>query len=653
MTETNDGLAPESYAYLFGWDGKGWHDMVRLSSNQVTTIGRAPTNKIVLRDEVCSRDHCEIFEVRGEWLLRDLDSRNGTKINAETVEGDTPIESGSVIAIGDCRLALTLNPEVLPDPPSVSLAVADTTATGKPAILSRQHEVQLKSAGGAELAKLYKLGLQLGSARQRQELAEVVLTSLANETVADIAAILLIREGKEGSPESTDLNIVAYHAQDENQPYHRLSSNLSDIVVRDREAILATDVSDTAYAVFDSLGELKAMSVICAPIQCGDRFHGLVHLYSMNPDNPLDENELNFTVAVADQTATAIDQLKEREKLVVGLDQERRQKQNLQEQLEVASEIIGDSEAIRQLRKQISLMAPTGATVLIRGESGVGKELVARSIHLHSSRANGPLVCLNCAALNESILESELFGHEKGSFTGATDRKVGRFEQADGGTLFLDEIGEMSPAIQSKFLRVLEGHAFERVGGRKPVSVDVRVVAATNRDLEAAIEEGEFRSDLYFRLNVAELQVQPLRDRSGDIPLLAEFFLQKFTQRMGRTSIHGFTSDAMHLLNEYSWPGNVRELQNTIERTVILCGNELVCADDIQLSRLNRKANPAPTAQGGEEWRPRPIADIEREHIMATLSHTSWNKSKASQMLGIERSTLDRKLKRYQVSRPT
>lgn len=653
MTATNDSAVAETHAYLFGWDGKGWHDMVRLSSNQVTTIGRAPTNKIVLRDEVCSRDHCEIFEVRGEWLLRDLGSRNGTKINGEQVEGDTRIDSGSVITIGDCRLALTLDPEVLPDPPSVGGDIADTTASGEPAILSRQDSVKLKSAGGTELAKLFRLGLQLGAARKRNELAEIVLTALANETVADIAAILLVKEGKELAPASSDVNVVAYHAQDDTQPYHRLSSNLSDIVVKDREALLATDVSNTEYAVFDSLGEMKAMSVVCAPIQCGNRLHGLVHLYSMNPDNPLDENELNFTVAVADQTATAIDQLKEKEQLAFKLHRERQQKENLADQLKVASDIVGQSEAVQKLRKQIALMAPTDATVLIRGESGVGKELVARSIHLHSKRADGPLVCLNCAALNESILESELFGHEKGAFTGATDRKMGRFEQADGGTLFLDEIGEMSPAIQSKFLRVLEGHSFERVGGRKPVSVDVRVVAATNRDLETAIDEGEFRSDLYFRLNVAELQVQPLKERAGDIPLLAEFFLEKFATRMGRTEIRGFTEDAMQLLNEYSWPGNVRELQNTIERTVILCVNELVCADDIQLSRLNRKTEPVSTTIQGAAWQPRPIADLEREHILATLAHTEWNKSRASQLLGIERSTLDRKLKRYQVSRPT
>lgn len=644
---------PAGSAYLLGWDGTGWRDMVRLAPNHVTTIGRAPTNKVVLRDEICSRNHCEIYKANGQWMLRDLDSRNGTVVDGDDVEGDYQLSRGQIIEIGSCRLAFTDDPtDSLPPEPhaDAETATGDAQPEREPSILSRQDHAELQLAGGAELAKLYRLGLKLGSAKTRQGLADVVLASLAEQTVATISAVLLTREGKETQPSFGDLQVAAYYSA-EDQPYHRLSNSLTTVVLADRKAILARDVSeDTQLAVFDSLGELQAMSVICAPIRCGDRFHGIIHLYSTNPDNPLDENELNFTVAVADQMATAIDQLKEKEQLQTGLRIAEVEKKNLYDQLEIASEIIGESDVIRELRRKIGLLAPTDATVLIRGESGVGKELVARSIHLHSNRAAGPLVCLNCAALNESLLESELFGHEKGAFTGATDRKAGRFEQASGGTIFLDEIGEMSPAIQAKFLRVLEGHEFERVGGSKQVKVDVRVVAATNRDLEQAVEDGDFRSDLYFRLNVGEIHVQPLSERRDDIPLLADFFLQKFVTRTGRP-IKGFTQDAMQLLVDYSWPGNVRELQNTIERTVILCAGELVCADDIQLSRLNRKQEPAPVRS--ETWAPSSIADLEKDHILATLAHTDWNKSQASQLLGIERSTLDRKLKRYQVSRPS
>ena len=259
---------------------------------------------------------------------------------------------------------------------------------------------------------------------------------------------------------------------------------------------------------------------------------------------------------------------------------------------------------------------------------------------------------MNCAALTESLLESELFGHEKGSFTGATNRKIGKFEQAHKGTLFLDEVGEMGPGIQSKFLRVLEGHPFERVGGNTPIQVDVRVVAATNRDLERAVEGGIFRKDLYFRLHVVEIVVDPLRDRLEDTEVLARHFLQGFSGKTGRI-VRDFTPAALDKLAAYDWPGNVRELQNAVERAVILCMGELVGASDIQLSGLG----------GGEEHRssvsvnPGGFGDItlealEQQHILAVLDRTNWNKSHAAQILGIERSTLDRKLKRYQVSRP-
>jgi Nif-specific regulatory protein len=431
-----------------------------------------------------------------------------------------------------------------------------------------------------------------------------------------------------------------------------VSDNLSRIVLSGREAVLAQDVAqDQQLAVFDSLGEMRAMSVICAPIHCDDRVRGLIHLYATNPDNPLDLQDLEYTVAVARQFALALDRLTERDQLRSGLNQVRNENKSRRQQLSNDFQLIGSSRPMTELKERIDLIAETEANVLIRGESGCGKELIARSIHTRSPRRDGPFVCMNCAALNESLLESELFGHEKGAFTGATERKPGRFEQADGGTLFLDEIGEMSLAIQAKFLRVLEGHPFERVGGSKQLTVDVRILAATNRDLESAVEDGEFRKDLYFRLHVAELIAAPLRERRDDIPRLAEFFLNRFVQKTGRV-ITGFTDDAMDVLVNYEWPGNVRELQNTIERTVILCRNELVCASDVQLSTLGSRLSPEPSPLPPQAYREVSLGEIEREHILATLDHTDWNKSRASQILGIERSTLDRKLKRYHVSRP-
>ncbi|MFN9718253.1 MAG: sigma 54-interacting transcriptional regulator [Planctomycetota bacterium] len=666
--------ASDSFAFLLIWDGFAWRDVVKLRPGQVTTIGRSATNRIVLQDDACSRNHCEIFCSDTEWKLRDLGSRNGTQINGKQSSADSTLSSGDVISIGECRLAFTTSLESAPANPAGSdvqtVPTEEPTSSTQtaihqirePSILHRTATPDFLAAGqparsdvnyGAELAKLYRLGLEMGMARSRQQLSDVVLAALARDTVASISAILLSSPDLQGPPAPVDLQVVAYHSR-KDLPYRRVSDNLSRVVLSKREAILATDVpDDRQLSVFDSLGQLKAVSVICAPIAALDRMMGLIHLYSTNADNPLDKHDLEFTLAVANQLAVALLHLQERDSLQTGLEKAKTVNESLRSQLLQDQVLIGETNSMTDLRDRISLIAETDANVLIRGESGCGKELIARSIHSLSPRRDGPFVCINCAALNESLLESELFGHEKGAFTGAVDRKIGRFEQADGGTLFLDEVGEMSPAIQAKFLRVLEGHVFERIGGRKPVQVNVRIVAATNRDLEDAVEDGEFRKDLYFRLQVAEITASPLRERRDDIPLLANAFLQKFVQKTGRV-IKGFTDDAIRLLSDYSWPGNVRELQNTIERTVILCRNEVVRAADIQLSSLgSRAATPVPEkSTTASDYRELSMADIEQEHILRTLEYTGWNKSKCAQILGIERSTLDRKLKRYHVPRP-
>ncbi len=288
--------------------------------------------------------------------------------------------------------------------------------------------------------------------------------------------------------------------------------------------------------------------------------------------------------------------------------------------------------------------------MLIRGESGVGKELVARAMHFASPRRKGPFVCLNCAALTETLLESELFGHERGAFTGATERKIGKFEAAHQGTLMLDEIGEMSPAIQAKFLRVLEGHPFERVGGNQQIRVNVRTVAATNRNLEKAVAEGKFRRDLYFRLRVLEIFVPPLRKRPEDVIELAVHFLDRFNAETGRR-FRGFTPEAFDRMRLYRWPGNVRELKNVVERAVVLAQGDYIEADDLALTSLTTQGESAEAVMPRSGYEPVSLAEIERRHILATLKSTLWNKSRAAAILGIERSTLDRKIRRYQIQR--
>lgn len=666
-------------AYLVVRQGNKWQDVYRLTPGQVMTVGRSPTNRLVLRDEVCSRNHCEIFQSGEQWVIRDLGSRNGTMVSGKLISGDHRLDSGMVINIGASELAFTMD-LALPLPSlddseggylvsatqEILIPPSDHGTTGtvtcSPEILQRRrhsrYEAESRESLGRDrtsrdLARLYRLAMDMGNAHDIRRLAEVVLEGLMAGTPADIGAILTLPPG--AVPESTAparLSVVAYKSRNEN-PYDRVSDSLSRVVLKEREAILARDITtNQQFAVGDSVGDLELKSVICAPLRREDEIFGLVHLYSTNPQNSLEPEHLDFTLAVADQCAVVMETLRRQEKLANGLALARDENKTLREQLRLETEMVGSSPYMKQLNQQLARVANSEANVLVRGESGVGKELVARAIHYSSPRRQGPFICMNCAALSESLLESELFGHEKGSFTGAVGRKTGKFEQAHQGTLLLDEVGEMSLAIQSKFLRVLEGHPFDRVGGGTPVKVDVRVVAATNRDLERAVEEGTFRKDLYFRLHVVELKVQPLREHPSDIPELASFFLERFARRSGRT-IQGFTSQALELLTQYDWPGNVRELQNAIERAVILANEELIDVTDLHLSRLGAPTtHKLSAATLGEDPKEMTLDRIEQRHILATLEMTGWNKSQAAQILGIERSTLDRKLKRYQVQSP-
>ncbi|MBU1741076.1 MAG: sigma-54 dependent transcriptional regulator [Proteobacteria bacterium] len=308
------------------------------------------------------------------------------------------------------------------------------------------------------------------------------------------------------------------------------------------------------------------------------------------------------------------------------------------------SALIGESAPMRRIKDGLKLIAPSTATVLITGESGTGKEVLANVIHQNSDRAGGRFVAVNCAALPEQLLESELFGHEKGAFTGAVARKKGRFELADGGTVFLDEIGEMSPATQAKFLRVLQERSFETVGGVKPVTVDVRVIAATNKDLAAEVAAGRFRDDLLYRLNVITIDLPPLKDRLEDLPLLVEHFMGLYNESNHRR-VRGLAPEVIEVFRRHDWPGNVRELANVIERGVILARGDLITRDE-----LPGTMRPAEDSPGEGRLRPgMSIKDAERLLIEQTLIETGGNRTKASELLGITRKTLLNKIKEYEL----
>ena len=682
MVSHNKKSSAKSFAYLVIRDGKKWSDVFRLVPGRRVTIGRSPTNQIVVKEDQASRQHAEIFQSDGKWTVRDLNSRNGTAIGDERVTGDQVLKPGDVIWIAGTQLAFVhdlssaydrkvfsrveigaggetvMGLEADDDQPTMTdLEVEPTTITHRRQKTKYLEEgnIEVDPDGevtntGIAATKLCRLAFTLANETTARGIARVALDSLIEDTDVDAGAVLMIPPTQPQTVDPYSLDIIAWRS--ENRPeYQRVSRFLCETVIKEGEAVLARDIQDdSALGLRDSKGEIHATSVICAPIRVNNRTRGLIHLYSTKPEALLQPDDLEFTLAVAETVALALRTRYREQKLVEDLSKTKHEINALRQQLGVESEIVGSSTAMLDVHRQIAKAAPSKATVLIRGESGVGKELVARAVHYSSDRRKAPFVCINCAALSETLLESELFGHERGAFTGATERKLGKFESADKGTLMLDEIGEMSPSIQAKFLRVLEGHAFERVGGSKAIRTDVRVIAATNRDLEKAVRANNFRKDLFFRLHVVQIMVPPLRHRPEDIIDLADFFLKKFCAETGR-KINGYSKEAKEQLVRYRWPGNVRELKNVIERAVVLSHGTEIALDELLLTNLNTASESQMELNLANRYVPESLSEVEKRHITSTLNETDWNKSRAAQILGIERSTLDRKIKKHGISK--
>jgi Nif-specific regulatory protein len=625
----------------------GYGDVIPLQPGQRITIGRANTNRIVLKDELCSREHAEVYYAGDHWRLRDLKSLNGTRLNSAPLDGDGSLHEGDEFQVGRSRFVFVHQIENLPSVPlegSSSSIGGETVSIKKRLSQSRfstpsPHEMHVevtqlpaeRRSVSSDLMHLYRLGLEMGAAPDYQQLADVVLEGLLQAVEAEVGAVLTVGEGRQ--MEITSVRPLATGKR----LYSPVSEFVTNEVLSAKQAILAEDVAHHRYLhQRDSITQLGATSLICAPVLHQDKVLALIHLYCTDTNKSLNNEDLEFTVAVAKHMAIVVSQMQKQDELAA-------ENRSLRDQLRVESELVGESAPIKAILEQIARVAPTNATVLVRGESGAGKELVARAIHTSSPRKDQPFVCLNCAAITETLLESELFGHEKGAFTGATEKKIGKFEAAHLGTIFLDEIGEMAYGTQAKLLRILEGHPFERVGGSTPIRVDVRVVSATNQPLEKAIQEGKFRRDLFYRLQVVEIRVPPLSERRKDVPLLAEHFLKRFVGETGR-KIRGFTPAALQKMEQYHWPGNVRELRNAVERAVALGRGPYLDAPDIWLSSLEL-AGPAPLESGVFE--PLALEEVEKRQIFKTLEHTDWNKSQAASILQIERSTLDRKIKGY------
>jgi Nif-specific regulatory protein len=389
-----------------------------------------------------------------------------------------------------------------------------------------------------------------------------------------------------------------------------------------------TDVSDDqALRQVPTLADLQVRSLLCVPLLVSDKALGAIYLDSSNPAL-FDEDHLQVMTAVAGIASLAFDNVRHWEQL-------QQENQDLRAEISVEHNMVGGSPRMKEVYEFIRRAAPTDSTVLIHGESGTGKELVARAIHRNSPRADKPFVAINCAAITETLLESELFGHEKGAFTGAVSQKKGKMEVAEGGTLFLDEVSELAPGLQAKLLRVLQEREFERVGGTRPIKLDVRLIAASNRDLPDAVEAGTFRKDLYYRLNVVAVKMPALRDRRVDIPMLAEHFIVKASRKC-KSRIKPLSAEARLSLTNYDWPGNVRELENAIERALVMGSSDVILPEDLPEAVLDTSS----AAETSTAKFVSGVKDTKKQLILTALQQTSGSYIEAAKILGMHPNSL-------------
>jgi transcriptional regulator with GAF, ATPase, and Fis domain len=612
-------------------------------------VGRGDGSLVQLTDPTVSRQH-GLIELRdGALCWVDDSGKARTLINGKPAALH-PLEAGDEVVIGATKLVFL---------PIDGVAVTRASSHVTMEVGSRQLAALTRSDTGdhrahRHLAALADLGdrLRAESAAGRDAVARAACDAALSALGAQRAFVLSVAQAARGRVAPVAAAIATAEPTQLQAP-----SDLVDKVVHDRQVVTA---------------ETGGRALIAAPVHgTGDDVIGI--LWVDRKGKPWDAIDTLAAGCLAHLTSAAWVGADARDQLV-------RRADALEEQLDgprgpaADADLIGRSAAAQRIVAFVARVAPSDATVLLGGESGSGKEMVARAIHRASRRAKGPCVAVNCAALTESLIESELFGHEKGAFTGATEKKAGRFEMADRGTLFLDEVGELPLGLQTKFLRVLEERRFERVGGQKAIEVDVRVVAATNRDLAEMVKRGTFREDLYYRLSVIHVEVPPLRDRLDDVPLLAEFFLARFRGQAARR-ISGFAPDALAAMTRYGWPGNVRELRNAVERAVVLGDREHIVAADLPPQVLAGAAPPRartspPTPPLGSDRvalpavtidplppppaAPRPpparsLRELEKQGILAALAATGGNKAQAAAILEIDRSTLYKKLKDYDI----
>ncbi len=566
-------------------------ELLNNDSARETIIGRDPGVDIPLNDRAISREHCKIETRLSGSRLIDLGSRNRTYLNNDPVE-TCRLSNGDLLLVGDTELRFE------DDSPEVEGTAFSSTI--------------LKEIDAPPEENLLKLSASLGASGSVQELFDEFFSWIAGETGAERGMLLekagrrwvarasgAVTPGEKGSPRA-DMEIVERTAEE------------------GKTLLSRTETS-----------ELPAF-ILSARTSGSKGIAGVVYLERAETAGAFDDMAAELLAGAVAPLGINLERIAEQELLLEA-------NRNLLRSISDDRKIIGESEELQEVLDFIQRAAPTPMTVLVQGETGTGKELVASALHYGSQRRNAPFIALNCAALPENLVESELFGHEKGAFTGAIARKKGRFELADGGTVFLDEVGELTLSCQAKLLRLLEERCFERVGGTSSIEVEVRIIAATNRNLQEAVEAKDFREDLFYRLNVLNVLIPPLRQRTADILPLVDFFIAN-NPAGGRPK--KMTKKAEKKLLSYSWPGNVRQLRNVIESALVLGEGKEIRPDDLVLPENAGLSHAA-------DWEPMSLQALERQHVLRVLEYTEGNKKKAAELLGIERCTLYSKLKNY------
>ena len=598
------------------------------------SVGRDSSNVFAIPDPSVSRRHCLVTQDVKGFKVRDLESRNGTLVNGAPVQ-DQYLNHGDQITVGDTVLlfllgetdeAMALGTVEFEDStsefPTIRLRPSDVLYLQPDKILS---ELPATSRLARNLNALLKISRVVHSIKELQALQSEILTLIFEVSPAERGAILLNGHGT-----GFDSIFGRTRRAADTAPI-RVSRTIANQVVKQGVAVLGSDIAaGTALAGVESLIATLARSLLCVPLLYFDKVIGCIYLDSTNPTARFDEDHLQLITAIAGISAVALENARQLDWLV-------QENQRLNSEINLDHNMVGDSPRMREVYQFLARVAPTDSTVLIGGESGTGKELVARAIHRNSPRAEKPFVAINCAVLTETLLESELFGHEKGSFTGAIAQKKGKLEVASGGVVFLDEIGELAPILQTKLLRVIQEREFERVGGTRPISIDIRLIAATNRDLLEAVKTGTFRKDLYYRLNVVSLTMPALRERKEDIPLLAAYFVNKHASRC-KVKQKALSEPAHACLLNYDWPGNVRELENAIERALVLSPSELILPEDLPESVLER-ATPAGIA--GAKYHSQ-VKEVKKQLILSALEETNGNFTEAAKVLGLHPNYLHR-----------